>query len=167
MAMQSLTAVLRGRNYFWIGAGLLVLFVIQQATGLRFTELALLQNDSLYKQLTGFTLASFISYQWYFSLLRIQKQFPKAARHAGLHKQLGVLAPLLFFLHAQELGYAYQLILSLAFFAVFVTGLFNPESINAFRSSRFRQVWVVTHIGVATLLPFMLVYHVCISYWFE
>lgn len=167
MAIATLAAAFKARNYFWLGTGLLALLVIQQATGLHFDGLAALQNDSLYKQLTGFALFGFIIHQWYFSFLRIQKQFPKAARNAGLHKQLGALAPLLFLLHSQELGYAYQMVLSLSFFGVFATGLFSPETVNIIRVSRFRHAWMITHISVATLLPFVVAYHVFITYWFE
>ncbi len=161
-----LVAMFKGHGYFRIGLGLLVLFVIQQAAGLHPGVLAALQADDLYKQLSGFTLFGFIAYQWYFSLLRVQKALPKAACNAELHKQFGVLAPLLFFFHSLELGHAYQMILSLTFFTVFLTGLFNPETTNI-RGSSFRLAWTVMHVGMATLLPFVITYHVFITYWFE
>jgi len=166
VAFDSRGDMVKDRGYFWVGLGLLVLFVLQQTTGLHLEVLTALQTDDLYKQLSGFVLFGFVTHQWYFSFLRMQKAFPKATRTAELHKLFGVLAPLLFIIHAQKLGYAYQIALSLSFFSVFITGLFNPETTNV-RNSWFRPVWTVMHVGVATLLPFVVAYHVFITYWFE
>lgn len=161
-----LAAMYKGRGYFRIGLALLVLFALQQATGLRSGVLAALQADDLYKQISGFALLGFVAHQWYFPLLRAQGKILRAARSAGLHKRLGALVPLLFIVHAQQLGYAYLMALSLAFFTVFLTGLINPET-TGIRSDWFRPAWIVMHVGVATLLPFVVAYHVFTTYWFE
>jgi hypothetical protein len=161
-----LRAILNGPGYFSVGLGLFALFALKQATGLRSGVLAALQADDLYKQLSGFVLFGFVAHQWYFPLLRAQGKILRAARSAGPHKWLGALVPLLFIVHARQFGYAYQMALSLAFFTVFLTGLVNPET-TGIRSDWFRPAWIVMHVGVATLLPFVVAYHVFMTYWFE
>lgn len=152
--------------YFGIGGALFALFLVQQLAGLRWPWLGALQADDLYKQLTGFVLAAFVLHQWYFPLLRIEGEGVRAARVAWLHKTAGALAPLLFVVHAQRLGYAYQLALSGLFFAVFLTGLVNPQTAGL-RQPWFRPAWTVAHVAASTVLPIVVGYHVLVTYLYE
>lgn len=161
-----LTVIADGPRYFRLGLALLTLFALQQIAGLRWEMLETWQADDLYKQLSGFVLLGFIAHQWYFPLLRVQGAMPKAARNAGLHRRLGAWAPLFYVVHTQQFGFAYLMALSLIFFAVFLSGLCNPET-TRIRSGWFRPVWIVTHVGTATLLPFIIGFHVFVTYWFE
>lgn len=161
-----LTAITRGPRYFRLGLALLALPALQQIAGLRWGMLETWQADDLYKQISGFVLLGFIAHQWYFPLLRVQGAMPKAARNAGRHRRLGAWAPLFYVFHTQQTGFAYLMALSLVFFAVFLSGLCNPET-TRIRGEWFRPVWVTAHVGMATLLPFIIVFHVFVTYWFE
>jgi hypothetical protein len=152
--------------YFGIGSLLFALLLVQQIAGLRWPWLGALQADDLYKQLTGFALGAFIVHQWYFPLLRIEGQNARATQMAWLHKMAGAMAPLFFLVHAQRLGYAYQLALSGLYFTVFVTGLVNPQT-TGIGQPWFRPAWTVVHVAVSTALPFVVGYHVLVTYLYE
>ncbi|XSG84914.1 MAG: hypothetical protein ACPW60_14465 [Methylohalobius sp. ZOD2] len=75
---------------------------------------------------------------------------------------VGSLAPVVFYVHSQQFGYAYQSILSLAFFAIFATGLVHFE-ITRLGKFWLHTLWLTVHIGLSVvLLPFG--YHIYISY---
>lgn len=154
------------RGYLAVGIVALGVLVLQQAGGWRWEALAQWQDGDIYRQLTGFTLVTFVLHQWYFPWLRLQHQVARAVRGANLHKLLGAVAPLLYLLHARHTGYAYQLWLSLVFLGVFATGLINPETAGV-RQPWFRAVWIPVHVGLSTALPFLVAYHVFVTYWYE
>jgi hypothetical protein len=128
--------------------------------------LAKLQADDVYKQLTGFTLVGYLVHQWRCSLLRNRGLFLKAAKLLNQHKLLGALAPMFFYVHAQHIGYAYLQAFSLVYFAIFLTGLCNVE-ISQIRKHWFHNIWITVHVGLATVLLFLLGYHIFISYSYQ
>ena len=154
------------KGYFCLGLLLLTAFAIQEFGNLGWPWLAELQSDDVYKQLSGFTIVGYLVHQWHCSLLRNQGLVQKAAKLLNRHKLLGALAPVFFYAHAQHIGYAYLQALSLAYFAIFLTGLCNVE-ITGIRTPWFRNIWITVHVGLATGLLFLLGYHVYISYAYQ
>ena len=154
------------KGYFCLGMLLLTVFAIQEFGHLSWLWLAKMQADDVYRQLSGFALVVYLALQWRCSLLRNQGLMQKAAKLLDQHKLLGALAPLLFYAHAQTIGYAYLQALSLVYFAIFLTGLCNAEIIRI-RKTWFRKIWITVHIGLATSLVFLLGYHVYISYAYQ
>jgi hypothetical protein len=148
------------------GLALLVLLVVQLAGGLRWSWLAELQANDLYKQLSGFALCAFIACQWRLSLARAGGRAQGNSRLANTHKRVGLAAPVLFFLHSQSLGYAYQVALSLTYLALFVSGVFHREALGI-PNPGYRTAWIAAHVSLATALPILLGYHVYITYMFE
>jgi hypothetical protein len=155
-----------GKGYFWLGLVLLALFLIQERGRLRWPWLAQLQGNDVYKQLSGFALLAFIAHQWHFSVLRARGLMRKAGGMIKRHKLLGAMAPVFFYAHSQQMGYAYQEVLSVVFFAIFVTGLLNFE-ITRVHKSWFQAIWITTHVGLSMALLFLLGYHVFISYAYQ
>ena len=154
------------KGYFCLGLLLLTAFALQEFGTVSWPWLAKLQADDVYKQLSGFALVGYLALQWRCSLLRNQGLMQKAARLLNQHKLLGALAPVFFYAHAQHIGYAYLQALSLIFFAIFITGLCNVE-ITGIRKQGFRKIWITVHVGLATGLVFLLVYHIFISYAYQ
>jgi hypothetical protein len=148
------------------GLVLLVLLAVQLGGGLRWPWLAGLQADDVYKQLSGFVLCAFIVYQWRLSLARASGRLQGTSRLTDLHKMIGLSAPVLFFMHTQSLGYAYQVALSLVFLALFLSGVFHREALGI-PNPGYRTAWIAAHVGLATALPILLGYHVYITYTFE
>lgn len=151
------------KSYFWLGLLLLAAFALQEFGHWHWPWLAGRQADDVYKQLSGFALVCYLAHQWRCSRLRNRGLMQKAAKLLNQHKLLGALAPVVFYAHAQHLGYAYLLALSLAYFAIFITGLCSVE-ITGLRKPWFRKLWITLHVGLATGLLVLLGYHVFISY---
>jgi len=154
------------KGYFCLGLLSLTAFALQEFCNINWPWLAEWQTNDIYKQLSGFTLAGYLAFQWRYSLLRNRGLVQKAAKQLNQHKLLGALAPVFFYAHAQHLGYAYLQALSLVYFAIFITGLCNFE-ITRVRKPWFRKVWITVHVGLSTGLVFLLGYHVFISYAYQ
>jgi len=154
------------KDYFSLGLLLLMAFTIQEFGTFSWPWLAKLQANDAYKQLSGFALVGYLAFQWRYSLLRNRGLMQKAANLVNQHKLLGALAPVFFYAHAQHLGYAYLQVLSLVYFAIFLTGLCNVEIIRI-RKHWFRKLWITVHVGLSTGLLFLLGYHIFISYTYQ
>lgn len=152
--------------YFCLGLLLLTAFALQEFGDLSWPWLAKLQADDIYKQLSGFALVGYLVHQWRCSMLRNKGLIQKAARLLHQHKLLGALAPVFFYVHAQHIGYAYLQVLSLVYFAIFITGLCNVE-ITHIHKHWFHNIWITVHVGLATALVFLLGYHIFISYAYQ
>ena len=152
-----------GKAYFYLGLALLAAFALQEANNWRWSWLAEMQGNNLYRQLSGFALVTYLAQQWHCSVLRNRGIMRKAGRILKRHKVFGSLAPVFFYTHSQSLGYAYLQVLSLAYFAIFLTGLFNFE-ITRIHKPWFQTIWITVHIGPAMGLLLLLGYHIFISY---
>ena len=108
----------------WLLTGILLMaaFVAQAIGGWRWEWLAALQENELYKQLTGLVLVLFFMMQWRLSVARMGSASP-AAKLLTLHRDLGALAPLLLYLHAISFGHAYIRVMSIAFLVLVALGL--------------------------------------------
>ena len=155
-----------GKGYFFLGLTLLAAFALQQISHSRWLWLTALQDDDGYKQLSGWVLVCYLAHQWHCSVLRNRGLMRAAGSILNRHKLLGATAPLFFYAHAQSLGFAYLLALSLVYFGVFLTGLFNYE-ISRIKKPWFRPAWITLHVGLSTGLLFLLGYHVYISYAYQ
>lgn len=86
-----------------------------------------------------------------------------ARRHYKLHKWPGACAPLFFYVHSTQRGYAYLSVLSTAYFANVGLGLCNQEVVQI-RKKWFAQSWMVTHVAASVLIVVLMVYHIFISF---
>lgn len=152
--------------YFYLGAALLLAYLLQSLLGLHWPWLERMQEDNLYKQCSGLLLALYLLHQWTLSLLRAHGSQRAAWSSLNWHKLLGVLAPLVFYLHATEFGYGYLFLLGSVYFANAVVGLCNEETL-AIRKLAFFNNWVVTHVSLSVMLVVLSGYHVLISYSYE
>ena len=154
------------KGYFCLGVLLLTAFAIQEFGNLSWPWLAKLQADEVYKQISGFMLVVYLAHQWRCSILRNEGLAQKAAKLLNQHKLLGAFAPVFFYAHAQHIGYAYLQAMSLAYFAIFITGLCNFE-ITHIHKHWFHNAWITVHVGLATSLVLLLGYHIFISYAYQ
>ncbi|MGZ8189616.1 MAG: hypothetical protein ACXWTS_00145 [Methylococcaceae bacterium] len=154
------------KSYFFLGLILLVAFAIQEIYQWNWALLTKLQMDDVYKQLSGFALIVYLAHQWHCSVLRTRGLMREAAGILNRHKLLGAMAPLFFYAHSQHIGFAYLQVLSLVFFGIFLTGIFNYE-ISRINKPWFRPVWITIHVGLSTGFLFLLSYHIYISYSYQ
>jgi hypothetical protein len=153
------------KPYVYVGLGLFGLFLLQYGLGIKLTWLAHWQQLLLYKQLTGFGMALYIFLQWRLGLTKINNQTRRIASTYRWHKSLGALAPLMFFMHSMHWGYAYQMLLSIAYFGNFLCGLCNPEVLGVVQR-RLRTGWLCLHIGLAVLTVSVMLFHIYVVYWY-
>ncbi|HYE36299.1 hypothetical protein [Methylocaldum sp.] len=155
-----------GKAYFWLGVILLASFALQYGFGWTWRWLAELQTHEGYKQLSGGFLGLFIAHQWRLTARRTKPDPTTMRQDLSRHKRWGALAPLFFYAHAQQWGYAYLSALSAVFFAVFAMGLLH-ERLLRFRKVWLSQAWVVGHVVLATALLALIAYHAYVAFSYE
>ncbi|MEE9322642.1 MAG: hypothetical protein V3U76_19530 [Granulosicoccus sp.] len=155
------------KGYFVVGVLGVTLFVLQEQFSIKWSPLEFLQSSDTYKKASGAALVFFLAFQWYFALLRSESRYQDAWRHLNRHKFVGAIgAPLLFYLHATEFGYAYLNYLTSVYFSLIVVGLFNEETLGIKRLT-FLTIWTFIHITLAVLLVGMIGFHVYIAFIYE
>lgn len=151
---------------FYLGFLLLVVILGMQLVELHWVWLSTLQANELYKRWSGFGLLLYIAAQWYLSALRIHGKTEAAKQHYQIHKQLGILAPLVFYLHSMKLGYAYLLLLSIVYLANVAVGLCNREFVKI-KNERFMYYWMIVHVALSVCTVALAIYHLFIVFYYE
>jgi len=141
---------------------LLALFIFQYVFSLSPQWLLSLQTSDVYKQITGFMLFAYVYYQWHLAFIHLNKLQPTQAQRKT-HRIVGAIAPLIYYIHSVELGYAYQTILSSAFLANCFVGSINPQVVRI-KSSRYYGLWIFCHITLAVMVVVLLFYHLYVTY---
>ncbi len=151
--------------YFYLGAGLLLAFFLQDAFTVKWSWLVSMQANELYKQCTGFLLVLYVAHQWRLSWLRVHGR-GQTKTCGPRHKQWGAFAPLLYYFHSTTFGYTYLLFMSAVFFAIVVLGLCNREVLGI--NTRWLQKgWLVVHVSLSVLLVVLMTYHGYIAFSYE
>ncbi|MGH8657898.1 MAG: hypothetical protein ACREV4_05310 [Gammaproteobacteria bacterium] len=150
----------------YLGVLLLLAFFAQDLFHLKWPWLAVLQTDETYKQVSGLVLVTFIGYQWYLSVLRAKGLSEEAARHYERHRWAGALAPLFFYLHSHQIGYAYLFLLSTIYFGNVVLGLLHPLILQTNNKHLFNG-WMVTHVSIAVFLVTLASYHIFTAFYYS
>jgi len=94
-------------NYFYVGVLLLLGFAVQDIFQLKWPWLETLQADETYRRWSGLVLTLYVAAQFILPWFRWRGKFKQAARYYHLHKYQGILAPLVYYIHATTMGYAY------------------------------------------------------------
>jgi cytochrome b561 len=151
----------------WLLTGvlLIVAYLAQLMLGWRWAWLAEWQEIELYKQLTGLLLTLFFLMQWRLSVARMAAPGP-TARLLVLHRDLGTLAPLLLYLHAMTIGYAYIQVMSLAFLGLVALGLLQ-QPLARVNQVWLNSAWLVIHVALAALLVFFIGYHAFNAFYYQ
>lgn len=152
--------------HFYLGVSLLLAFLAQNLFHLKWPWLVTMQMDETYKQLSGLVLVGFIGYQWYLSVLRAKGLSEKAVRQYEIHRWAGALAPLFFYLHSHQIGYAYLFLLSTIYFGNVALGLLNPLILQINNNHLFNG-WMVTHVGLAVFLVTLASYHIFTAFYYS
>jgi len=149
-----------------VGMVLVVAYTGMAMAGWRWLWLAGVQENELYKQLTGLALVLLFIAQWRLTVARTRGTTPHPGRLLLLHRNWGVLAPLLLFLHASSFGHAYVQVMCLAFLALLALGLLQ-RSVVRLNLSWLTTSWLVTHIALAAMLMLLVGYHAFNSFYYE
>lgn len=151
--------------YFAMGWALLALYTLQAALAWQWPLLAVLQENEFYKWISGSVLVVWLLNQWQLSLLRMGGDLG-ARSQLQQHKSWGAWTPLLFYFHAQTLGYGFNRWLGVVFLVNVGWGLCNRESLKV-RSRAFYTVWLVGHVALSMALTMLLGLHIYNAFYYE
>jgi len=146
--------------------GLMLIFIILIISGenIEIKPLLSLQQNGLYKQFTGLIMFGFILYQWHFAFARKDRTCSVKDK-LFIHKMVGLLMPILLFIHTMQYGYAYQTLI----WGIFVThctiGFLNPDFLKLKHPS-LRLFWFAVHIGLSVMVSGLLFYHLYVVYYY-
>lgn len=150
-----------------LGLVLLLLFFLQFFLKLEWNWLFELQQQEMYKRWSGLGLAVFITFQWVLTLTRVIKKFRKYAIKMNLiHKWLGAISPLFFYIHSMGLGYGYLLLLSYIFFTNALLGYLNLDVIKNNSDLLFKG-WMIFHVAFSIVITIMMFFHISMVFYYK
>ena len=157
----------RNTTYVYLGIILFVLYISQEVFSLKINFLEDLQNIESYRRWSGLLLFLVILYQWVMTFIRIKSSNPVVIENFyKIHTWLGALTPLIFYIHSTKPGFAYLLLLTLAFYANFLLGMFNLDFIKS-KVSWYFQTWMIMHVSLSVLITATAFYHVWIVFYYN
>lgn len=149
------------------GLILLSAFFLQFFLKLEWSWLLELQQQEMYKRWSGLVLALFIVFQWVLTLTRVIKKFRKHAMSMQtIHKWLGAVSPLFFYIHSMALGYGYLLLLSYVFLVNTLLGYFNLDVIKNNSDALFKG-WMIMHVALSIVVSVMMVLHITMVFYYK
>ncbi len=164
----------RKHRLLGLGLLLLLLFVLQALSasllGLRWGWLAELQAKDSYSKWTGFGLASYLGVQWLLPLMRLFGRQDLARRLYPLHRRIGVLAPVIFYVHSMKFGYGFMVVLSSVYLANVVVGLFSVDVVKdlvAVDRKRYAFWWMIAHVALSFFTMGLMLYHAFVAFAFK
>lgn len=150
-----------------LGLILLLLFFLQFALNMEWTWLEKLQQIEMYKRWSGLGLALLITFQWILTISRIIKKFRKhTVKMTAIHKWIGAISPLFFFVHSTGMGYGYLLLLSYVFFSNALLGYFNLDVIKNNSDWLFKG-WMISHVALSITITIIMVFHIGMVFYYK
>lgn len=150
-----------------IGLILLFLFILQFLLNLKWEWLYNLQQDEMFKRWSGLGLGLFILFQWLLTFSRVIKKFIKNSyKIINLHKWIGALSPLFFYIHSMDLGYGYLALLAYVFLINTLIGYFNLDVIKSTNETLFKG-WMIVHVAFSIIVTTLMVFHVGVVFYYK
>ncbi|MCK8523363.1 hypothetical protein M0D21_17410 [Aquimarina sp. D1M17] len=154
-------------NLLYTGIILFVLYVTQYIFDLKWQWLYTLQLDENYKRWSGLLISIFILFQWVLTITRTSKKLrPYSQKYVVLHKWIGVISPVFFYVHALEFGYGYLALLSYVFFTNMLLGTVNLDIIKSHKNWVF-QSWMITHVALSIVITFIMFFHIGVVFYYK
>ncbi|MBO9700812.1 MAG: hypothetical protein J7604_11430 [Sporocytophaga sp.] len=159
---------MKRKEYMLIGVICLMLYFIQHIADLRWSYLWELQQNETFKRLSGLGLMLFVCFQWVLAIVRVNKKVSSVSMKSiyKLHKWLGALSPIFFYIHSMKLGFAYLFFLSIVFFSNILLGFANSEIVKN-QPKWFYNIWMITHVFLSLTISSLALYHIWIVFYFE
>ena len=150
-----------------IGLLLLFLFILQYVLELKFEWLYSLQQQESYKRWSGLGLALFILFQWLLTFSRVIKKFRKySLKITNLHKWIGAISPLFFYIHSMHIGYGYLALLAYIFIINNFIGYFNLDVIKSTNETLFKG-WMITHVAFSVIITILMIFHIGVVFYYK
>ena len=150
-----------------LGLILLLFYFLQFILNIEWAWLQGLQQDEMYKRWSGLVVALLIVFQWVLTLTRVVKKFRKHANNMALiHKWIGALSPLVFFMHSTGMGYGYLLLLSYVFFSNALLGYLNLDVIKNNSDWLFKG-WMIAHVALSITITIVMFFHIGMVFYYK
>ncbi len=150
-----------------LGMVFLLVYFLQFFLKVKWDWLEELQHDELYKRWSGLGIAIFILFQWLLTLTRV---IPRLRKHAVkmtvIHKWIGALSPVLFYVHSTGFGYGYLALLSYIFFANTLLGYVNLDVIKNNGELLFKG-WMILHVAFSLIITILMFFHVGVVFYYK
>jgi len=115
-----------------------------------------------FQVVTGSLLVTGLCYQWILFFKRVLRDNKNARRVLVNHRWVGVGMTYLFALHAVRMGHTWMTLLSVVFFLIALTGVFNREVLR-YRQNWIYLVWLSAHIGLSSMMVPLVALHVWVA----
>nr|VFK45275.1 MAG: hypothetical protein BECKTC1821E_GA0114239_104515 [Candidatus Kentron sp. TC]VFK49288.1 MAG: hypothetical protein BECKTC1821D_GA0114238_10744 [Candidatus Kentron sp. TC]VFK55678.1 MAG: hypothetical protein BECKTC1821F_GA0114240_100777 [Candidatus Kentron sp. TC] len=160
--LQSISALINPRKYAVFGFLSLLITAGWLGAGYQWEWLSRVQENDLYKQLSGVALLVIILQQWRFGLRRLaDKSYTMGFMDS--HKLVGCILPIFILFHIRDLGIAYQRVLAIVILVNCLIGILNVEILRIGKPF-FHNAWMASHIGLATIGLTLAFYHIYVVY---
>lgn len=150
-----------------LGLLLLTAYFLQFFLKLEWNWLFQLQQEEIYKRWSGVLLALFILFQWLLTFTRVIKKWRKYnITMQSLHKWIGAVSPLFFYIHSIQLGYGYLMLMSYVFLFNTLLGYINLDVLKSNNDFLFKG-WMMAHVALSIIITFLLVFHVNTVFYYK
>lgn len=150
-----------------LGSSLFCIYLIQEIFQIKITSLELLQQQEMYKRWSGLVMALFILIQWFLTFSRIIPKFQsKAATINNIHKWIGVLSPILLYLHSTRFGFGYLALFCYLFLVNVLLGTMNLDMIKSTKDWIFKG-WMITHVAISMCITVLLFFHMGTVFYYK
>ena len=157
----------RTQSLLYTGILLFILYILQYALDLKWEWLYTVQLSESYKRWSGLLITILIAFQWVLTVVRVSKKLRiHSLKYTQLHKWIGVISPIFFYLHALEFGYGYLALLSYIFFTNMILGTINLDVIKSQKNWIF-QSWMITHVALSIVITFITMFHIGMVFYYE
>ena len=150
----------------WRLAGIVgvIVYLAQDALGLRWEWLYQMQTVDAFKYVTGSGLLTYVGWQWWLFYWRLKRR--NLRQLLSWHQRTGALAPLLFYIHSIEIGYGYLAALSWIFLCNLLVGVGSPLGISV-RNRYYTVSWGIVHVSLAALTAALGLFHGYIALYYK
>lgn len=166
ICFKKISGLTDNQLYLLTGSLLLVLYFTQLNLSLRWIWLDNLQSGEVYQQITGFLLLAYVIMQGRLGFQRLSKPNMPFRSLLANHKIHGVFAPILFYIHSMDVGFAYQVVLTFVFLGNSLLGYLSPQAIKL-RKKWYILSWTILHVGLAILTLTLMLFHIYIVYYYS
>ena len=150
-----------------LGLVLLSAFFVFYFGNIEWVWLQELQQQENYKRWSGLGVALFIIFQWLLTFTRVIKRFRQnAIKMVTIHKWLGAMSPLLFYIHSVKLGYGYIALMSYLFFANALLGYINLDVIKSKGEILFKG-WMIFHVAFSIIISILMCFHIVMVFYYK
>ena len=83
-----------------------------------------------------------------------------------IHKWIGAISPIIFYVHSMNFGYGYLLLLTYIFFANALLGYINLDVIKSSSEALFKG-WMISHVAFSMIITILMFFHIAMVFYYK